>query len=161
MIDQQQLEALAGKLRDAAYAAQFPALDRLLQTPTSRQALDLHFYIYCPIPGDLVAEISSRKRGVPALDAVGTLVSVKEEPVELADGETWDVVARGRPRPTETVTRLLTLNDREIRWTNCEFLAIVTDPSVSYKRWRAEREQAANRCVEQGLLDQLPPDPLG
>jgi hypothetical protein len=159
MVDLQHLEKFANSIRDAAFVAQFSVLAQLRMKPVHQAALDLNYYLYHPIPGDLVAEVTTRKRGVPALDAVGILVSDRDEPVEM-DGNEILGGADGKPLHTERVVRIRTLDDREMRWTNCEFFSLVTDKTVGYPEWRSARGKAARLCVEQGLIDQVPEDEL-
>jgi hypothetical protein len=76
-----------------------------------------------PRPGDLVAEVSTLYRD-NAIDAVGRLTRVQQDPVDYGEGaDPWDEAAEGRPHPTETVYYIRTLDGREMRWTNAKFVA--------------------------------------
>lgn len=76
--------------------------------------------------GDLVVEVTTclMRNGRPAIDAVGHLLRITEEPVDFGDPEfVWDEKAEGRPHPTERCYYIRTLDGREFRWTNASFIS--------------------------------------
>jgi hypothetical protein len=83
-------------------------------------------------PGDMVVEISTIWVGLPGprnnnnpnhyLDSVGVLTKITREP--MFTPEEWDENTEGEPIPTESVYYLNTLDGREFRWTNCEFIRV-------------------------------------
>lgn len=85
-------------------------------------------FMRLPQPGSLVFENSSgliqlkrgNKEGV--FKAVGWIDAMTREPIETE----WDEEHEGRPKPTENVVYIRTLDGERVRWTNCAFLAIPT-----------------------------------
>lgn len=79
-----------------------------------------------PRPGDMVLEITNRS--APPLDRVGRLISVGMEnpPPEVLSEEDYDEEEWGRPYPPyqEKVWRIRTLDGREFRWWNADFIVI-------------------------------------
>ena len=76
-----------------------------------------------PQVGDLVLEISNPK--ALAIDRIGRLISHKEEdPIQLK--KDYDEAAWGRPYPPylEDTYRIRTVDGREVKWTNAEFMRI-------------------------------------
>jgi hypothetical protein len=72
-----------------------------------------------PEVGDLVLEIS-RLRGPKVIDSIGRLISITNEPFpDWEDDE---------PVPKRDVWTIKTLDDREFRWENCNFIVIPEDP---------------------------------
>jgi hypothetical protein len=70
-------------------------------------------------PGDLVVETTTfHMPGRAAIDAVGYLRRVVWEPIAEWDDE---------PRPTEKVFYIRTLDGREYRWTNADFISAPTE----------------------------------
>jgi len=86
--------------------------------------------------GDMVVEVTTILMSVTgghyraALDAVGHLVKITQEPVVFSAGFVWDEKEEGRPHPTETCTYIKTLDGREYRWTNASFISVPTEYPV-------------------------------
>lgn len=76
-----------------------------------------------PTVGELVLEITTHRR-VKAIDRIGRLISVTREPYDYPD---WNVSEDG-PIPTREIWTIKTLDGREFRWENCDFIVIPEDP---------------------------------
>lgn len=76
--------------------------------------------------GDLIVEITTCLMPLrPALDAVGVLLRITQEPVDFGDPDfVWNEEEEGRPHPTEKCTYIRTLDGREFRWTNASFVSV-------------------------------------
>ncbi len=68
-----------------------------------------------PYPGQLVVEISARRK--PAIDRVGVLESITQEPVQ-----DWDNPELNGPPPLVTIWTIRCLDGRQMRWENCQFI---------------------------------------
>lgn len=83
-----------------------------------------------PQPGDLVLEVTNWK--ARPLDRIGRLISVGMEnpPPEVVDPQTYDESEWERPYPPyqEKIWRIRTLDGREYRWWNADFIVIPEDP---------------------------------
>lgn len=79
-----------------------------------------------PEPGDLVLEVTNW--GAPAVDRIGRLKSMGMEnpPPEVVSEDNYDEAEWGRPYPPyqEQVWRIETLDGREFRWWNANFIVI-------------------------------------
>jgi len=79
-----------------------------------------------PKPGDLVLEITNR--GARVIDRIGRLLSVGVEnpPPEEVSEDDYDEAEWGRPWPPyqERTWRIETLDGREFRWWNANFIVI-------------------------------------
>lgn len=93
--------------------------------------------------GDLVVETTTclmdGRRGEaylrPALDAVGYLIRVTQEPFAFSDPDfVWNEEEEGRPHPQEKCTYIRTLDGREFRWTNASFVSAPTEWPVRGSR---------------------------
>ncbi len=80
-------------------------------------------------PGDLVVERTTcLMAGRPALDAVGYFLRSAEEPFNISYPEfEWDEKVEGKPMPKETVYYIRTLDGREFRWHNADFMSAPTE----------------------------------
>ena len=83
-----------------------------------------------PRPGDLVLEITNWKAHI--LNRIGRLISVGMEnpPPETLDPATYNEEDWGKPYPPyqEKVWRIRTLDGREFRWWNANFIVIPESP---------------------------------
>ena len=88
-----------------------------------------------PEPGDLVLEITNP--GARAVDRIGRLKSVGMEnpPPEEVSKADYDVAEWGRPYPPyeERIWRIETLDGREFRWWNANFIVIPESLTVNRK----------------------------
>lgn len=79
-----------------------------------------------PEPGDLVLEVTNWK--ARAVDRIGRLKSVGMEnpPPEVVSEDDYDEAEWGRPYPPyqEQIWRVETLDGREFRWWNANFIVI-------------------------------------
>jgi len=79
-----------------------------------------------PRPGDMVLEITNQ--AAPLIDRIGRLISVETEnpPPEVLSEEDYDEGEWGRPYPPyqERVWRIRTLDGREFRWWNANFIML-------------------------------------
>lgn len=107
---------LARQMREAIYSAYRATL---IGNPCQ---VTLKYYerTSAPVPGDLVIETSTiwRSRGTTDLDAIGILDRVVREPIP-------DWGEENGPAPTEKVWHIKTLDGRDFRWTNANFIAAV------------------------------------
>ena len=72
-----------------------------------------------PEIGDLVLEVTTFRRASSS-DKIGRLLSIEDEPYpDWEDDE---------PAPTRKVWTIKTLDGRECRWENCDFIVIPEDP---------------------------------
>jgi hypothetical protein len=93
--------------------------------------------------GDLVVELSTalmcfaegRCKYRSALDAVGYLLRVTQEPVVFSGDPdfVWDEAVEGCPHPTERCVYIRTLDGREFRWTNASFISAPTEYPIRAK----------------------------
>jgi hypothetical protein len=88
-----------------------------------------------PQPGDMVVEASAGLRKLDCSYAVGWLIREAREPIEI---EEWNVEEDG-PIPDEKVVYITSIDGREVRWVNCEFLQVPTYEGW----WDSERRQKA------------------
>lgn len=80
-----------------------------------------------PRIGDMVIETSTVHYASMDLKGVGTLLDIRDEPVDFKDeGYVWDEEAEGRPHPTERVYYLKALDGRVHRWVNASIIAAVS-----------------------------------
>lgn len=110
---------IARLIRNASHAAYTLALGSA-RTGVYKKFTD-------PQPGDFVWESSTAY--IPARDwhAVGRLLRIVQEPMQME----WNEAEDG-PRPMERVWYIELLDGRESRWTNCEFLKV-----PDHARWAA------------------------
>ncbi len=79
-----------------------------------------------PQAGDLVVEVTNWN--APAIDRLGRLESVKDE--EPDGKEEYDEESWGRPWPPylEKTWRIVTIDDRKMKWTNANFIVVPEHP---------------------------------
>lgn len=100
----------------------------LCGSPTPNQR-DIYERMHAPQDGDWVCETSTlggwgARKDMSPLDAVGRLVRTAREKMPI---EEWDEQTDG-PWPTEKVWYVRTLDGREFRWVNADFVAIPGNP---------------------------------
>lgn len=119
------LEPIALAIANAAYNAYSHTL--VGRAPPS--VLALHDRLKDIRIGDIVVEITAlHTPGRSALNAVGNLLRVTQEPVVFDDKSfVWDDEAEGRPHPRELCTYIQTLDGREYRWTNANFISVAAE----------------------------------
>lgn len=119
-MDETELRMLAKSIRQTTCA-----LRTVASTAENSFASSVVKRIEAPAVGDLVVETSTRWTSND-LDAVGRLLRSADEPVDFGDPTyVWDEESEGAPHPTEPVVYIRTLDGRERRWRNCEFVAAI------------------------------------
>jgi hypothetical protein len=137
-MDEQVIKQVIDELLKVCAACGLQAYRNCLVGNAAPAVRDYFQRVTSPRPGDMVLEISNRS--APPIDRIGRLISVGMEnpPPEVLSEEDYDEEEWGRPYPPyqekwniqeeqrikRMVWRIRTLDGRECRWQNANFIVI-------------------------------------
>ena len=124
--ENERLQAIIDELLKVCIACGYQAYKNSLVGNQAPVVRDYYQRVTALRPGDMVLEITNRS--ARPIDRIGRLISVGMEnpPPEVLSEEDYDEEEWGKPYPPyqEMVWRIRTLDGREFRWWNANFIVI-------------------------------------